>query len=366
MLKALHWLRSRQEERELAYWFALVFYDHRDRSFNNRAYFFYLVLFFAVWFFMLLIFIASGGVQLLEMLVPGQPQRAAVICTVVLLALWFIVSLRTSLKRSPLMLSEEDAYLLCQTPLPRGLLVLRWVWMPWFKNAIPVWLATIVLGFSLAEIFLPGDAAVDNLPVYLGYGLRAWVCVLPIHLGLFAFQWLAGILRLQKNTIRRWLHLPFLGGVLVFFYLLLTSLMETTLPLSQILRSIFNTLAFPLHSGFRQGSLLSPVIIGLVFALSMLALLYLAARDFNLTRAAQETQTLNLVQDLQRYGFTDSAKQIQQQQRLGAGRKTVRLPAYPGPAALLWKDILQSRRSLRLPDIINCLALYWLLPFCRI
>jgi hypothetical protein len=40
MLKALHWLRSRQEERELAYWFALVYYDHRDRSFNNRAYFF--------------------------------------------------------------------------------------------------------------------------------------------------------------------------------------------------------------------------------------------------------------------------------------------------------------------------------------
>ena len=40
-MQATHWIRSRQEESELAYWLSIVAYDRRDRSFNNRIYFLY-------------------------------------------------------------------------------------------------------------------------------------------------------------------------------------------------------------------------------------------------------------------------------------------------------------------------------------
>ena len=37
-MRAIHWLRSRQESRKLAYWLSLVAYDRGDRSLSNRIY----------------------------------------------------------------------------------------------------------------------------------------------------------------------------------------------------------------------------------------------------------------------------------------------------------------------------------------
>ncbi len=62
-MQAVHWLRSRQEERELIYWLSIASYDVRDRSVNNRIYLLYLIVFFSIWIFMTLTLFASAGAR---------------------------------------------------------------------------------------------------------------------------------------------------------------------------------------------------------------------------------------------------------------------------------------------------------------
>jgi len=347
-MDAVHWVRTRQEERELTYWLSIVSYDHRDHSFNNRIYLLYLIVFFSVWIFITLTFLASGGAVFLRLLNPEDPARAAIFLEVLLLGVWSVFALWQSVKRSPVVFSEQDATLICQMPLSHRQVTMRWFFMPWLKSAIPFWLVAITIGFSLAEIAMPGTMGASRLPEYAGYGIRAWIAILPVQLALFSLQWIVGVYRLQKDLERRWLVWPVLTTAIVFLAFLLFFTFGASVPFSLPWNSIAEAILFPLQSGFGHGDLFVSLLSSGLFAVVLLGILFWISDTFSLSRAAQETQEMEVLNSALRFGFTSYAENLQTQQRLGMSRAPSRLPVSAGAGMLIWKDILQSQRSFRL------------------
>ncbi len=346
-MRAIHWLRSRQEERELAYWLSLVSYDKNDRSLGNRAYLAYLCVFFAIWIFIVLTFFAGVGAMILRLIHPDDPIQAAVFVEIIILAAWNMVGLWQATHHSPVAFSEQDAALICQMPVSRRQVVLRWSVMPWLKSAIPLWLVTIVIGFSLAEISLPGEMAASRIFSYAGYGLRAWAAVIPVQAALFLAQWIVGVLRLQKDADRRWIVWPVLAAAIGFSICVLTA--------TGGFATIFT---FPLRVGFGTGSLSSVLMIGALAVLLLGTILAWAAGPFSLSRAAQETQGLEAFATAMRYGFTAYAAELQTKKHLGVSRAPSHLPAPAGSGILIWKDYLQSRRTLTLGTFFTWFSLF--------
>ncbi|NMB89426.1 MAG: hypothetical protein GYA17_13790 [Chloroflexi bacterium] len=347
-MRAVHWVRSRQEERELTYWLSLVSYDRHDQSFNNRVYLLYLVIFFSVWVFMTLSMFASGGASLLELLVPGAPARAAAWIELALLGAWSAFCLAGAVRRSPILFSEQDAVLLSQTPVSRRQVVLRWLWMPWLESAIPFCLAAVTLGFSLAETSLPASLGASQVAAYTAFGLRAGLAILPVHLALFSLHWVVGVLRLQRDAVRPWLPWPVLAGGLACG----AAVLAPGLPWLPWLEG----LVFPL-----DGNLTVALLAGAALAVTALGLLAGVSPAFSLSRAAQETQEVELLQTAQRYRLNDYAAEIRSRQRMGVSRHPARLPALRGAGALVWKDLVQSRRAWRWADLFQTLSLFTLM-----
>ncbi|GAP12551.1 hypothetical protein LARV_00287 [Longilinea arvoryzae] len=351
-MRAVHFVRSRQEERELAYWLSLVAYDRRDRSTSNYIYLVYLVLFFSIWTFSALTFFASGGALLLRFLDPDNLARAAIFLEVLLLAVWSIFTFWQALKRSPVSFSEPDETLICQMPVSRRSLVLRWVWMPWLKSAVPFWLAAVTLGFSVAETNMPGTMDLSRIVEYSGYGLRAWLAVIPIHLALFLFRWFVGVARLNGQSVRRWLAWLVMPLTVAFFAFLLIFTRDPSALPSGLWSGIAGRILQPLQAGFSQIGLAAGLLSTSLLALVTLAALFWISPSFSLNRAAQETNELEASETAAKYGFVGLVEEQRLKNRLGVNKKPSRLPALAGAGALLWKDVLQSVRSLRLQSIL--------------
>ena len=164
-MKVVYWLRSRQEERELAYWLAIVAYEKSDHSFNNRVYLLYLILFFGVWVFVTLTFFASGGALLFKMINPEDPVQIALLVEILLLGIWSLYSTWRAVRRCPVLFSEEDGLLLSQTPIPRSNIILRWLLMPWLKSAIPFWIVAVTLG-------IPSIILLESFLGFLGFAVK--------------------------------------------------------------------------------------------------------------------------------------------------------------------------------------------------
>ncbi len=357
-MRAVHWVRTRQEERELTYWLSFVAYERRDRSLNNRIYLVYLILFFSIWVFMTLTLFASVGATLLHWINPHDPAGAAVFLETLALGVWSVFSLWQALHRSPIVFSEPDAVLICQTPVNRRPVTLRWLLMPWFENAIPFWLVAITLGFSLAEITMPGAIGASRILEYVGYGLRAWVAILPVHLALFSLQWVVGIYRLQRDRRRRWLAAPVMAAAIVLLAFLLFFALKGGAALFVPWDAVARVLLFPVRAGFAPGSLSIALLASGLGAAAILGWMYALSGGFSLSRAAQETQEIEVISSALRFGFVTYAQELQAEQRLGVSRAPTRLPAPAGAGILVWKDILQSQRSFRLAALFNWFTLF--------
>lgn len=360
-MRAVHWLRTRQEEYELSYWLSFVAYDQRDRSFNNRIYLLYIILFFSIWIFVVLTFFASAGSIILHLVNPTNPVRAALFLEILLLGAWSVVAFWLSLRCSPVVFSEEDEVLICQTPISRSLVILRWFLMPWLKSAILFWLAAIVLGFSVAEITMPGAITTNRILEYAGYGLRAWVVVIPLHLALFALQWAVGIVRLQKDKERHglaWLVLP---ATIAFFSFLLAFTFGADSAARMPWTQIVTVIIYPMLAGFGAENIFISLLTNGLFAIAALGVMVWSSGTFSLSRAAQETREVDILEAAHRYGFTSYARQLQNQRRLGVNRAPTRLPAFYGAGILIWKDILQSQRSFHLSSAFIWVQLFLLM-----
>ena len=200
-MRAAHWVRSRQEERELAYWLALAFYDPRDRSLNNRIYLIYLILFFSIWTFITLTFFASGGAFILGQLAPGDPARASLFVEVLLLGLWSACGFWQAAKRSPVVFSDQDSYLICQTPVNRWHVTLRCC-VAWLRAQFRSGWQPSRSGFRGGNQHAGRDERKPHRRVR-GVRLSRLDGLVPVHLALYALQWAAGISRLHKDVERR-------------------------------------------------------------------------------------------------------------------------------------------------------------------
>jgi hypothetical protein len=347
----VNWLRTRQEESELGFWLSLVSYDRKDQSLTNRAYLIYLIIFFGVWIFLMLTLLASGGSMILQAIQPGNPELAACGLLVVILAGWWFFGMNLASRRSPVVFNETDALLIGQSPVSRRRIVLRWFWMPWLKNALPFWMLTLVLGFSLAEISINGPISAERLPEYTIYGLRPLMAILPLQLALFSLQWGTGVLRLQKDREIRRFAWPVSAAVLAVGVWLSFAAFSAPAGLA-------TWLLHPLLQGFSGGMSTASALTLWAFALLAWLLLAILSGNFNLSRAMQETREVELTNNAIRYGMTDYLKLRRAKKKLGVGHESTRLPIPAGGKALIWKDLVESRRTLSMGTVFN-----WIIVF---
>lgn len=360
-MNAVDWLRSRQEQREWAYWLAFAGYKPSDRSCENRIYLVYLVIFFTIWFFITLTLLAVGGAKILQLLDPIAPIRAAIFLGLTIITVWCVSNTFKASIRSPAIFSEQDALLLCQMPVDHGSLVMRWMFMPWLKSAIPIWLAAITLGFSVAEIVLPEVTAIAGYLEYAWYGLRAWIVIIPIHLSLYAAYWIIGIVRLQKDREQRWPGYLLLTGTSLFIVFLVISFAVGNLETPSSVGTVAEVVAFPIGARFITGNPFLSLFLGWVFTGSLLFLLYKVAGSFNLSRASQETILAEKINSARQYGFTSYANDLETQQRLRYPRVSSLRPIFPGAGAFIWKEVLQVQRTFKLSSIFVWLNVFFLM-----
>ncbi len=350
-MKAVHWLRSRQEERELTYWLSLVAYEKSDHSFNNRIYLLYLIIFFGIWVFITLTFFAGGGALLLDMISPGDPQQAVLILEVLILAVWSLFSIWQSIKRCPIIFSEEDGLLISQTPVSRAQVVLRWLWMPWLKGAVLFWIIAITLGFSIAEVVLSAEMSSSRIIEYAGYGLRVWLAILPVQLLIFGFHWVLGSARMSTDRkYKRWLWIAIPMMTLVYGVMLILAAGngENLGWFSNVFARLFlSPLVAGLTLPFNWSNWL-PVWIAVAL---VLVILYVVSAHFSLNRAVMETSKLDLIKTAIQYGMTDLVNKEQTKNQLGVEQKPSRIPIQAGAKVLLWKNVLQSQRTFRWRDV---------------
>lgn len=353
-MNAVHWLRTRQEKSELYYWLSIVSYDEDDHSFSNRVYLIYLFIFFSIWLFAVLTYFAKGGAAILNLINADEPTHAAVFLEILILGGWNLLALWQSLKRCPILFSEQDAAWLCQTPVNRRTVVMRWFFLPWLKSAVPFWLLTVIIGFSVAEITMAGSLGTNSISGYFVYGFRAWMNIIPIQLALFSLQWIFGVLRLQKDIERKWLIFP-----IMFFAFLIIGIL-----LAYVAGYVINPLARFSHNlilliraGFDGNNLILCAVVNWLSAFLSIAVLYWISNSFSLTRAAQETKEIEKINEMSQLGFTSYANELKTRQKLGVSHVPSRIPKSKGVGILIWKDIMQSNRNWNIQSIFDWIVI---------
>jgi len=116
------------------------------------------------------------------------------------------------------------------------------------------------------------------------------------------------------------------------------------MPWTQIVSGITD----PMLAGFGTGTIFISILTSGLFAVAALGIMVWSSGTLSLSRAAQETREVDTLEAASRYGFTDYARQLRDQRRLGVNRAPTRLPAFNGAGILIWKDLLQSQRSFHL------------------
>ena len=345
-MRAAWMVRSRQMESRFAFWLAALGYNRNDRSLQHRIYLIYALVFMAIWVFAVFTLFAGSGKLLLKMLNPASPAAAAAdIATKITLA-WLVFTLVKVSRRSPLVFSEEDANLICQTPVSRQAVALAWFPADWLEGALPFWAGMITLGFSLAELGLKGQVSFLDVPSYVLTGLRALGEFLPVHLGLLAALWALGTLRLCSKGEAPWLRWAAWAGAAVIVIAALK-----TGPWQVILLPV----SFPMQAAFHLAPASAGLAVGIVIALLGLLALWAAAGSVNLSLAAQETAGREAQQAAARVGAFEMAQSLRRREQLGKGRPPSRLPVRPGVWMLPWKDVVQSGQMVDWQEILGWL-----------
>ncbi len=363
-------VRSRQIAQKLSFWLTLIGYDPHDRSLSHRIYLIYAFVFMSLWAFAMLSLAAGATATTLTMLRISSINQAATQISLLIFVVWSMYQLWQVSLRSPFIFSEEDAFLICQTPLKRNIVALNWFLGDWFSQAPPFWAIGVTFGCALVESQLGEKVVFSDLFRYVMSGFRAISVFLPLHLGLLALLWALGALRLQGN--REWRRLPrlVLIGILLALGGLIWSIKAPELIKLSV--PVWQTVFWPLNYSLQAAFSIHPWINGMLVALGLAAVglvaLAIASESLNLSRAAQESTQREKIETAQRYGMVDLVREIKQRERLGIGRDPTCLPARPSLWVLPWKDILQSRYEIGLGGIWSWLILLalslgvWLAP----
>lgn len=353
-------VRSRQISQKLSFWLILIGYDPHDHSLSHRIYLIYASIFMSLWAFAMLSLASSGTAAVLNALGTASINLVAAQISLLIFVIWFILHLWQVSRHSPFVFSEEDAYLICQTPVKRNIVALIWFVGDWLGQAWPFWALGVTLGFASVESSLGGKVVFGDVFLYVVSGFQALSLFLPLHLGLLALLWALGARRLQGNYERRWLPRLVLIGILLAAGGLIGSISFPRIAklFAPIWQVVLSPMTYPLQAAFSIHPWINGLLVSLGIAVVGLVALTIVSKDLNLSRAAQESAQKEKLATAQKYGMVDLVHEIQQRERLGVGRNPTRLPAHHGLWMLLWKDILQSRYEIGFGQIWNWLILF--------
>jgi hypothetical protein len=358
-MKPVWMVRSRQIAQKLSFWLMLIGYDPHDHSLSHRIYLIYASIFMSLWGFAVLALAAGATATMLTESGIGSANQAAAQISLFILVIWSLYQLWQVSRRSPFVFSEEDAYLICQTPVKRSFVAISWFAGDWFIQALPFWAIGVTFGFAMVEVQLGGKVSFADFFLYVASGLRALSAFLPLHLGLLALLWALGALRLHGDREWRWLPSLTLIGIVLLISSLVCGIESPALTgvVTPVWQAILWPLNYPLQAAFSIRPWGSGLLVALGVAIIGLVALIISGEGLNLSRAAQESTQREKIQTARRYGMGGLVHEIKQRERLGIGRDPTRLPARPGLWVLPWKDILQSRYELGLSGIWNWLVL---------
>jgi hypothetical protein len=334
---------------DLRFWLVVIGYDPRSKSINNHIYLVYALAFFTIWVFMILTWLADAAARFLQTLPFGSAVSAAAGLGAWGLLAVFLYELYRATRRSPFIFSEADAHHLCTAPLARGPVALVWLLTAWIQRGLPIYAVSVVIAYALVQALAPKPLTTGDLPFYLVAGFRMVLVIIPLYLGLLSVAWSAGAWRLRSARERinlRWLA-P--GIVILFAGLYLALGAERSLV-------ILTPLAFFVRAGLGLAPWLSGLGLALVVGVLGMALLWFAAREMSLARAAQETRDLEALRAARLTGRLDLAGELADQSRLRVGAAPSRIPAGPRALALVWKNAVQMVRRANATDGLVWLA----------
>jgi hypothetical protein len=355
-LKAVRLVWSRRLNAQLAYWLVIIGYDRETGSFSSRIYLVYVIIFFSLWIFVVLTLFAGFAGQILTQLSRRSPALAAAAAGAAGLVAYTLLELTLATRRSPFSFSEEDAHLLCMTPVDRRIVALIWLVDGWLKRGLILWPVSVVLGYALVEANSAGELSAADLPRYLLAGLRMVVIAILMLLGGQSLAWAAGARRLRgvrEITGLRWLA-PVLGVVIFGGWLLAAPPSGGSLPVW------LGPVSIPIRAGLGVISFPAGLGIALAWGLIGALMLWYATPDMSLARASQETRGQQALQQAILTGSMDLAQEIRQREKLGSGREPSRLPAVGGPWVLMWKNALQGMRRMGLGSALPWLGIFGL------
>ena len=329
---------------DLRYWLILTGYNRNDRSISQKIYMVYAAIFFSLWIMAMLSFLASTARQFLTALgVSSMPAAATALLGLLLLGWWFYQLYRAG-RSSPLAFSEDDAYLICQTPVSRRSVAFAWLIGPWAVWSGLLGAVAVVLAFAVTDAALAGKTTAADVPLYLLAGWRSLAVVALVVGGLLSLAWAFGCLRLQGDRERKRLYLIPAALALI----LLTGLLGGGSIFHALSQTPWNVLLspliFPSAASFDAALWGSGLLAGLGWLAIGVAALFLAARRLNLSRAGQETTRQVARQNAMLSGAAGVAEQMDVQQRLGIGHNPSLLHAGSGWRALLWKNLVRIER----------------------
>lgn len=343
-------VRSRQIASNFRFWLVLTGYNPRDRSLTHKIYLIYASVFWSIWIFAVLAWAASGLASFIQPINPGHTAETAAWIEGFILVGWFLFSIFSASRKSPIVFSEDDAFLICQTPVDRRSVALMWLVGDWPGSGIPFWALSAILGFTLVEVHLGGKATFANISDYLSAAMVGLSILAPLQFGMLSSIWAFGLIRLRGDREVRWLTwipaLLCLGLIAIGF--LAGQISPSLNGLDVLANSILSPVFFPIRASFSLAAWLAGWLAALVWVGFSLLWLSHEAVDLNLSRAAQETTQTAAQKSAIVTLNQDAAEEIRLKRRLGTQKPTLTLPPLPGAWSLIWKDGLQSIRSIGL------------------
>jgi hypothetical protein len=302
-----------------------------------------------------LVTVASPFLQSQDLTLAGF---AAALGTYILFT-WSLYSIYTATYRSPLAFSEDDAYLVCQTPVNRRSVILFWLLGEWPGNVLPFLAGAITIGFALLELDINIGLSVMSVSHIIIAGIKPLCIILPLHLALFCFTWVIGVYRLQRDIEHKkaMILLRVIAAILAVFFLISIFDNFLTLPLFNSLHTLLRYIKFPLNAAFGRGSWTLGMAVSLFLMICCIALLLKISKNTNLSRAAQETRGLQAQRLALRAGEFERLQELLDRDRLGTGHRSSWIPARHGAWVILWKDVIQSLRPFTITRLWSWIAI---------
>ena len=284
-LRAIWLLRSNALLREFRFWLVLLGYDPQARRFRSASYLAYALTLFLLWGGMVFLWFTDVLARLLTTLPEITFTGNALILGSLVILTFLFAELYQVTNRSPLVFTEQDAHLICMTPIDRRWIVLTWFAETWVSHTAWLWIFFAALASALFQIESWNAFSVGNVYHFVLAGLRTLSIVIPFSIGALALIWPVGLRRLQAQTAFRKIGwIPTLLFVLILAGMLRFGWSEVFHWLGSIIIIVGPILG---HIPY-----IVWIAAGLFLAIIGVIVLWSVSKNVNLEHAAKETQVI--------------------------------------------------------------------------